>query len=160
MENGLTTCDLEKLLLHFLDEKPKKRYVFPLDLLPKFNHDRQYMIINTEASHLPGKHWVSIYFPRDSKAEFFDSLGQCPSSYSHFILNFLIENAPKGFIYNRKRIQKPFSISCGIYCLFFLYFRNRNVSFVKIMSYFKNDFEKNEKKVNFFYKKIKKKNKK
>lgn len=118
--------------------------VFSTDNLPQKEIIKKSYIINTDPSYLPGKHWVVVYFPKDSSGEFFDSLGRSPASYSHYILDFLIENSSKEFIYNTQVLQPSRSSTCGMYCLFFLYYRVRGFSFEKILKYFSKNLEHND----------------
>lgn len=136
MEHALSTQELENIISNDDVLAPQFQGVFAANKIPCNNPSGKFFIINTAPSFHKGEHWVSIYFPVNSQAEFFDSLGKCPSFYSNYILDFLIENSSNGFVYNHKRIQKPFSSSCGLYCLYFAYFRCRNVSFQNILNVF------------------------
>ena len=49
----------------------------------------------TDPSHLPGQHRVVVWKETLRKAEFFDSLGQCPEHCDDRIKDFLIRNSEK-----------------------------------------------------------------
>jgi len=58
----------------------KKFYLgtFSADNLPKKIVYPSCFIFNNQKSHLPGQHWIAIYFSKSKKSEFFDSLGKSP----------------------------------------------------------------------------------
>lgn len=148
MHYQLETYELQNIIEKKIENNIYKTWnVFPIDLLPENIGNRQTFIVNTAPSYTRGEHWVSIYFPRNSEAEFFDSLGKCPSTYSQKLLDFLIENSPKGFAYNYKRLQPYFSDSCGVFCLYFLFYRKQNESFEKILKEFSENLHENNNKV-------------
>lgn len=154
MNYELSTTKLQDILSHSEDNYNKKFGIFPMDMIPQ-DTSIQILIINSDPSYSPGKHWVSIFIPDNSMPEFFDSLGKCPSRYSHFILDFLIENGPKGFISNKNRLQSPNSSLCGLYCLYFVYHRMKNYSFDEIIERFSYNFKENDDVViNFFEKEL------
>lgn len=125
--------------------------VFSVNNLPKKIIKPSCLIINSDPSFLPGSHWVAIYFPSNSPAEFFDSLGKGPFHYSHLMLNFIIDWSSKGFAYNYEPIQPQYSSTCGIYCLYFLYNRVRGRSFEDILKDFSKNVSYNDNLViNFF----------
>lgn len=136
MDYALSSLDLNNFISKDEILLPMFQGVYASNRIPEHNPLGKFFIINTEPSWSPGKHWVSIYFPFHSLPEFFDSLGKCPSFYSNYILDFLIENSAVGFVYNYKRIQNVYSSSCGMYCLYFAYHRSRNVYFKDILKKF------------------------
>ena len=150
MDYILSTEDLRKIVSKedFSKNIPK---IYPLNLLPKNINSERSFIVNSDISTGKGEHWVSIFFPLNSPPEFFDSLGKCPSSYSHFLLNFLIENSPKGFIYNYIRLQDKQSSNCGLFCIYFLYHRLKGFAFEEIMDKFSRNLKKNDIEVVCFY---------
>lgn len=127
--------------------------VFPSDMLPKVVKKRpSAIIINTDPANKPGKHWVAAYFNNDNSVEYFDSYGLSP--FNNEILNFLSENS--SVIYkNGVHLQGLNSLVCGLYCIFFLYFKCRGYSLNKILKFFDKNRDKNDAKVcNFMYKKF------
>lgn len=151
MSSNLNTLDLE----HFLNSDNLLLYnaggVFPVDKLPHGSFSKKIFIINTDPSFLPGKHWVAVYFPSNSLPEFFDSFGKAPSHYHERIFNFLIEQNSNGFVYNSKRLQSPLSSYCGLYCLYYLYFRIRGFSFENILERFGQNLHHNDLIVSDFF---------
>lgn len=144
MSCGLSTKDLEYIFHYEENFSKKKCCVSPMDKLPTYVDGESLYIINSDMHFDPGKHWISIYFPKDSHAEFFDSFGKCPSYYSHFLIDFLIENSPQGFIYNYKGIQYPPSPNCGLYCIYFLWERIHGITFNKFITKFSRDLKEND----------------
>lgn len=108
---------------------------------------RSTMIICNTSDFFPGEHWVAFYIYRKNSrmiAEFFDSFGKSPHHYG-------IESPFLVSMYNNISLQSEDSASCGLFCLFFLYYRLKQRSFKKIVSMFCNSVYKNEILVNKFH---------
>ena len=45
--------------------------VFPSDKLPRFISRPALLVCNTDASHLPGLHWIAIFVDYDGRGEFY-----------------------------------------------------------------------------------------
>ena len=71
-----------------------------------------------------GVHWLALFVTDEGTVEFMDSLGKHPSDY-HFHMKAS---------YSTKRLQPPNSILCGMYVLYYLYWRTRNVPMHAIIS--------------------------
>jgi len=151
MTYNLSTEDLEKFLFSDVLLYQNVEGVFAMDKLPMEKNSKKCFIVNTDPSFLPGKHWIAVFIPSNSLPEFFDSLGRSPSHYSEKILNFLLNKNSEGFVYNCKRLQGPQTSTCGLFCLYFLYFRIRGYSFVDILERFGLNLNHNEYIVTEFY---------
>lgn len=123
--------------------------VLALDQLQYTHLKPKIYIVNTDPQNEPGEHWFCIYL--NCIPEHFDPAGVIPMS---IVKNYLIVNGPN-FLCNRQRVQSYFSETCGLYCLFYAYFRCRNYSFQSILSMFSNNLLLNETIVKFFYKQTK-----
>jgi hypothetical protein len=121
--------------------------VNPLDKLPNNIQLGNFYIINSDPAELPGEHWICVFFPRKSHPEFFDSLGRNPSSYSAAITDFMGDE----YVYNSVKFQPQDSATCGLYCLYFLYHRIRNNSYIDIICRFSGDLQHNDSIVIDFY---------
>ena len=119
--------------------------VVALDQLPKVIEKPTIYVVNSDPAHLPGRHWLAIFFDRVN--EHFDSAGLYPSKSLEVEL---IAHGPR-FRYNDQRVQAFRSDSCGLFCLFYCYFRCRSFSFKEIMSMFSNNLKLNEAIVIYFY---------
>ena len=86
-------------------------------------------IVNTDPRCLPGKHWVAIFINKNGDGEYFDSFGSKPNED---ICKFFKRNCSKVY-YNTKRIQHDRSISCGVYCIYFLKQRHNAVPMCKTL---------------------------
>lgn len=84
----------------------------------KLNRLPAAIIINTDRSDQPGKHWVAVYIDRIGNVEYFDSYGQSPlrEVYSKF-------RARKIARVITTPIQAAGSVVCGQYCIFFCHMR-------------------------------------
>ena len=120
--------------------------VVALDQLPKVIKKPSMFIVNTDPSSLPGRHWLVVFFTRIN--EHFDSAGFYPIKP---IEAELIAHGPR-FQYNNTRVQAFHSETCGLFCLFYCYFRSRGYSFSQIMNMFSNNLIVNEHLVKYFYK--------
>lgn len=121
--------------------------IYPLDKLPSIIHPSNFCFINSDPAFLPGRHWICVFFPDNAHPEFFDSLGRYPSFYSNSIPSFMGGE----YSYNSIRLQPPNSSTCGLYCLYFIYFRVRGNSYIDILKGFSSDLEHNNSIVIDFY---------
>lgn len=101
--------------------------VFALDTLPKFKNKFISFIINLDPVALPGSHWVAVYF-RNTESVYFDSYGRPPPTN---ILKFLEINS-KEVSFNEFCLQDFSTLTCGYFCLYFLYNQSRKLSLKKL----------------------------
>ena len=112
-----TNRGLEKFLLFTLNV-PKFRGVFPCDLMPVMKTG-EIVILNTDPSALPGKHYVCLRKLSNSQYEMFDSL----SVNISIIFPRLTEELKRRGIYkkithaNKTPIQNLNSHTCGFFCV-------------------------------------------
>ena len=82
-------------------------------------------IINLDSQIGTGTHWV-CYRNVDKHCEYFDSFGlPMPEE----VLTYL-STGGKRIIYSHDEIQERNSVLCGYWCLYFLYERQRGISFL------------------------------
>ena len=95
--------------------------VYSRDTLPIFPENDTFYVCNTDASFLPGKHWV-VTCMIDNCREYFDSLGGRINEEE--FIQFL------GGHYNYVLVQtqEPLSLVCRQYCLFYMCLRVRGYS--------------------------------
>lgn len=141
----MRTEELERYMLH--DPYIRQYYggVVALDQLPKEIKKPSIFIVNSDPAGLPGKHWYAVFFTKVS--EHFDSAGFYPNKT---LEAELIAHGPK-FLYNNVRVQALHSETCGLFCLFYCYFRCRGHSFRDIMKMFSPNLQLNEQIVKYFY---------
>lgn len=111
-----------------LNELPGYGGCFARDKLPLTVEYPSGFVINTHKHSQPGEHWVTVYLRADGIGEFFDSYG---TDVLHpEIKAFLKEHCPRGYFFNKTRLQTyaPFSVSCGQYCVLYLAFRLTGVT--------------------------------
>lgn len=103
----------------------KKKFggVFPCDGLPEHKADFLYFIVNLDPKHLPGSHWTAIAFKKNI-AFYFDSYGRPP--LQKYILKFMSENS-QIIRYNTSCFQSSKTITCGLFCLYFLHRFSRDL---------------------------------
>jgi hypothetical protein len=127
--------------------------VFPVDLLPiKITKLPAVLICNTDPSTEPGTHWLAIYLRASNvsrrkvntkscatsctttscTAEFFDPFGYPPAHYSPLLTQFL-QNAAARVIYNNHQVQAPYTLTCGLHCLYFLKLRCNAVNMIDVI---------------------------
>lgn len=93
---------------YILRKEPHFQGVFMLD--ENLPLDGCY-VLNLDNSDSLGTHWVCVYFN-----EYYDPFGLPPPEK----LN--------GFLFSRVQHQRVGSTLCGLYCCFYIWARNRNVS--------------------------------
>ena len=98
--------------------------VFASDTLPRHPINRPYgLIVNTDKSSDPGRHWCSIYNDGYGHVKFFDSYGRAPDKISVYISRWINQRAMT-FNFCRRQLQSDYSTVCGHYCI--LYFHKKN----------------------------------
>lgn len=129
-------------IIHALStNKCTKKYFrgcFAADKLPIKFKKPAFFVVNTQESHLPGSHWVSIFVDTNKTGEFFDSLGGPPTINHH--IKFIKKHCKKKCIYNDIPIQGPFSIKCGQFSILYLLYKVR----CKTINYFLNFFSRHD----------------
>lgn len=139
--NGwLTTSDIDTVMLQY-SLKHKFNYLgaVPSDHFSKnslkIKHYPVGIIFNTDPSHLPGSHWVSMIIYKNNEVEYFDSNGMKPNKY---ICKFIKSINGKLINYNKESFQKKDGL-CGIYAMYFLINKLKKNSL--------SNFEKSDKKM-------------
>ena len=98
-------------------------FMCALDQLPrKVTHRPKLYIINSQPGHKPGKHWLTLYFPKLGPAEFFDSLGRGPRYYSWRLERYLKKQGGY-YIRNKRRYQQVGTTTCGQFCYYYAHYR-------------------------------------
>ena len=116
--------------------------VFAKDELPnKLPHRRPLLLIcNTDPKTKPGRHWIAMYFGKNSTGEYFDSFGQEP--YSTFV-NYL-DRFCASWNMNTMRLQSVLSSFCGHYCVFYCLFKYLGYNLKSILDCFSDDTTLND----------------
>jgi len=125
--------------------------IYPSDLLPDNPSKPCCFIVNTDPSHLPGKHWVVIYLSENSVIEYFDSFGRPPIINN---IQTFINKYGKKLINNKKQIQNNTSNTCGMFCILFIAFKTSGLNMSDFISLFSVDTNYNELLLRKLYKKI------
>ena len=127
--------------------------VYPSDKLPaSVSQYPALYIANVDTSDKPGSHWVAFYFTKEQEGEFFDSYGAPPSKYSGTFTTFLNNNSNQ-WIFNTVTFQSIYSKVCGHYCLYFAFYRSRQISMSAIGHRFSKNTRKNDSLVKRFIEK-------
>jgi hypothetical protein len=126
----MNTRDIERALKRC---GPKFRGVFSCDRLPA---GRGLMVCNTDPHDKPGKHWIAINIDADGRhGEYFDSLGQPPSTTFERFLNERCEE----WIFNERQLQSVISRFCGHYCVYYCMLRSRGIDMRRVVNQFTDD---------------------
>lgn len=112
--------------------------VFSVDTLPRrvTLYPSAY-ICNTDTSHLPGSHWVVMWFKSSDYAEFFDSFGNAASYYDYRLEDFLKRNV-RVYYHNIITVQSYDSINCGYFVLYYLLMKCKDVNISSIVNVLQN----------------------
>ena len=114
--------------------------VFPSDKLPRFISRPALLVCNTDASHLPGLHWIAIFVDSDGRGEFMDSFGREPGEP---FLSFMYDQC-RFWTFNDRQLQSVISSYCGHYVCYFGYRRCRGMNMNAIINLFGNDTALND----------------
>jgi hypothetical protein len=106
-------------------------------------------IINIDPSTMSGSHWIAAFI-RKNRFEIFDPLGGRIATYSAEYFKQISQHV--GWE-NTKQIQSSYSISCGIFCLYYIYLRLKGTSSIAIVNKFCSNYYYNEMFVNCWFKK-------
>ena len=139
----LTTLQINKILKN---NPSTKNFIgtFPACIIPKTNKKNYSFIINTHDHFNSGEHWVA-FVVRNKKTYFFDSFGRNPFHY-HFPKYFTTICKKFSTIhYNSKQIQGFDKVSCGYFCIHFIYFMSYNLNYSDFLKEYSKNFEKNDK---------------
>lgn len=121
--------------------------VFSSDTVPSFENITSKpagIIINTDPSYLPGRHWVAAFFPYSGIPEYFDTRGFDVPDDKGFQ-----DMIGDHYIYNSKMLQFPLSATCGQHCMNFIYERSKGLTYSAIIkSYDLKNTEQNDIKIN------------
>jgi hypothetical protein len=127
--------------------RKNKHYLgtFSRDTLPNIKHLKgpAGLIANTDISSKPGTHWVAIFVDKDGVGDYFDSYGN-PPLHQKF-MNFLINNCPNGFFYNRIQLQCLTCVTYGHYCVAYIKMRSSGLCYCHFISLFTSDSLNNDK---------------
>ena len=118
--------------------------VFACDELPKNNYLNKdlFYVVNTDASHLSGQHWLAVYINSNGRNELFDSYGNMQFPPKKEIQQFLNYT---DYIYSLSQLQHNLSTVCGQYCVFYIWQRSKGKSLSEIVNLFqKEDFLAND----------------
>lgn len=137
----MNTMELENLVKQ--DPVLKKIFlgVFPSDKLPKSMTKPSALIINTDPSYKKGEHWVAVFFDAWNQVEYFDSYGLEPAVPE--VIQFISKNVVK-YSHNSVCLQSLTSSVCGMYCVFYLFYKSRGYKLEDICNMFTNDAVSND----------------
>ena len=131
-----------KQLRQCLVEDSMTRHVFggvmAIDQLPMNPQpdDKQVFIVNTQPASQPGAHWLAVYLPPTSQpVEFFDVLGQTPTTYGLPLIQFM-NTQGSSYLFQTQSLQSQEAITCGHFCLYYLIHRVRGLSLDRIVQDF------------------------
>lgn len=120
-DTGLNTWQLRHALVENNTTRNYFDGVYPCDVLKNITSPPRLIIVNTDPSHKPGKHWL-LFFRNNETVEMFDSLGRNLDSYNKEIKTF-VDKFFKTVKFTTFRIQPLNTSLCGHYCLYYAYMR-------------------------------------
>lgn len=120
-DESLNTFQLSHALSQSEMTRDKFEGVYPVDHLKHIQDAPKMIIVNTDPSYKPGKHWLLFYSDRNT-IEMFDSLGRDITEYPHEITDF-VNKFSHVLKYVNDRLQPVNSSLCGHYCLYYAYHR-------------------------------------
>lgn len=92
--------------------------VYASNRLPRlFQQDLPVFIVaNTDPSHKPGTHWISIYIDSSRNGFYFDSFGKPPQNlFQRYLNKYCIR-----WTYNNRVLQSDFTYYCAHYVVYFI----------------------------------------
>lgn len=125
----MNSLQISQILSSNLYTKSKFLGCVPCDLIPSPSHFPFFVIVNTDESRKPGKHWCLIYAENSENAEYFDSFGKKPKAQ----IRKYLERFKKVF-YSTQCIQEKWSEACGLFCILYAIQRSRGGTPKQIVS--------------------------
>ena len=91
------------------------RGIYACDQLPHVSVRPSVIVVNTDPSNRPGRHWICMFFHEDGHGEFFDSFGLPPKLvFERYMNKYCIS-----WTFNKKQMQSLVSRFCGNYCIWY-----------------------------------------
>ena len=113
--------------------------VYPIDLIPQDLPIPSIIVVNLDSSEKKGSHWVVLHYQR-KHVECFDSVGKQPNKEIHNLLS----SKRFTYKYNKKRLQSPYTESCGLFCFYYSYYSCRKINYNVILTNFSRNLQCNE----------------
>ena len=113
--------------------------VYPINLIPQDLPIPSIIVVNLGSSEKKGSHWIVLFYQR-KHVEYIDSLGKQPKKEIHNLLT------SKGFTYKyyKKRLQSPYTESCGLFCFYYNYYSYRKIDYNVILTNFSRNLHRNK----------------
>jgi len=111
------------------------RGIFACDQLPDFTLRPSVIVVNTDPSTQPGRHWICMFFDADGHGEFFDSFGLQPKRVFERYMN----KHCLAWTFNNKQMQSLISRFCGHYCIWYCMLKFRKVTLNELVRITSND---------------------
>ena len=140
---ALTTRNLNKVLKN--NSVTKRFFIgtYPACILPSNSRKCYSFITNTHLHDEPGEHW-NAWFVHDNILSFFDSFGRDPSDRS---LPKFYQDIIQRFSYvsfTEYRIQDFSSVTCGYFCIHFIYVLSLKLNSKFFLDDYSDDFKDND----------------
>ena len=111
------------------------RGIYPCDQLPDVVIRPSVIVVNTDPSCRPGRHWICMFFGPDGHGEFFDSFGLPPNR----IFERYMDKHCFVWTFNYKQMQSLVSRFCGHYCIWYCMLKFRKVTLYELVRLTSND---------------------
>ena len=109
------------------------RGIYACDQLPHVSVRPSVIVVNTDPSNRPGRHWICMFFHEDGHGEFFDSFGLPPKLvFERYMNKYCIS-----WTFNKKQMQSLVSRFCENYCIWYCMMKFRKFTLnelVRVMS--------------------------
>ena len=124
----MDTCTIDQVLRKHCNIY---RGTYSSDTLPKILDSWRPLVIvvNTDPSAQPGKHWICMFFDECEHGKFFDSFGQYPARVFELYMNKYCS----AWTYNNKQLQSLISRFCGHYVIWFSVLKARKYSLTELL---------------------------
>ena len=111
------------------------RGVFACDQLPDVSTRSSVIVVNTDPTSRPGRHWICIYFDGDGYGEIFDSFGLRPKRVFERYMN----KHCVAWTFNKRQMQSLVSRFCGHYCIWYCIMKFRKVTLNELVNAMSDD---------------------
>jgi hypothetical protein len=143
----MNTLQIDQILKTNNQTKQHFQGTFAADLLPKERIRKfpAFFIVNLCDSDVTNDlrcHWIAIAISK-SFVEYYCTSG-LPSFISNPLVYKFMLNQKKVIVFNKKQIQSPHSIYCGLFCCVYIYEKSQKLKMSKILTSYKKNLERND----------------
>lgn len=141
---GLNTREIDSILLNNAVTRKSFLGTYPACMKPKTKRRFYTFITNSDEHDKAGEHW-NAWVVNGNTITFFDSFSRSPRADSLPLHYGQMIDKFKTVRFVSKRVQSAKSVSCGLYCIHFIFCMSIGLDVQGFLSDYTKDYRKNDK---------------